>query len=96
MILPKGVLLRAIHLSVCGDFAGGCPFHVYLEPLENKDPRRSRLKPLLLQRPPNTWLPLMDIDFAAPFRCLSIESVLTVFALMLQVFRCLCVYVSCN
>ncbi|CAN0259089.1 unnamed protein product, partial [Ectocarpus sp. 12 AP-2014] len=63
---------------------GGCPFHVYLEHLENQDPRRSRLKPLSLQRPPAAWLPLMDIDFAAPFRCLSVQSVLTVFALMLQ------------
>lgn len=65
--------------------AGGCPFHVYLEHLENQDPRRSRLKPLSLQMPPAAWLPLMDIDFAAPFRCLSVQSVLTVFALMLQV-----------
>ncbi|CAB1099644.1 unnamed protein product [Ectocarpus sp. CCAP 1310/34] len=63
---------------------GGCPFHVYLEHLENQDPRRSRLKPLALQMPPAAWLPLMDIDFAAPFRCLSVQSVLTVFALMLQ------------
>ncbi|CAM9694268.1 unnamed protein product [Ectocarpus sp. 13 AM-2016] len=63
---------------------GGCPFHVYLEHLENQDPRRSRLKPLSLQMPPAAWLPLMDIDFAAPFRCLSVQSVLTVFALMLQ------------
>eukprot|EP00752_Nemacystus_decipiens_P018357 g16468.t1 len=63
---------------------GGCPFHVYLERLENQDPLRSRLKPLSLQMPPAAWLPLMDIDFAAPFRCLSVQSVLTVFALMLQ------------
>ncbi|CAN0496321.1 unnamed protein product, partial [Scytosiphon promiscuus] len=34
--------------------------------------------------PPDAWLPLMDIDFTAPFRCLSVQSVLTVFALMLQ------------
>ncbi|CAN0485745.1 unnamed protein product, partial [Hapterophycus canaliculatus] len=34
--------------------------------------------------PPAAWLPLMDIDFAAPFRCLSVQSVLAVFALMLQ------------
>lgn len=65
--------------------AGGCPFHVYLEPLENQDPRRSRLTPLSLHMPPDAWLPLMDIDFTAPFRCLSVQSVLTVFALMLQV-----------
>lgn len=64
---------------------GGCPFHVYLEHLENQDPLRSRLKPLSLQMPPAAWLPLMDIDFVAPFRCLSVQSVLTVFALMLQV-----------
>ncbi|CAM9440430.1 unnamed protein product, partial [Laminaria digitata] len=63
---------------------GGCPYHVYLEHLENQDPRRSRLKPLSLQMPPDAWLPLMDIDFTAPFRCLSVQSVLTVFALMLQ------------
>lgn len=58
---------------------------MYLEHLENQDPRRSRLKPLSVQMPPAAWLPLMDIDFAAPFRCLSVQSVLTVFALMLQV-----------
>lgn len=68
---------------------GGCPFHVYLERLENQDPRGSRLKPLTLQMPPEAWLPLMDIDFTAPFRCLSVQSVLTVFALMLQVGQCL-------
>ncbi|CAM9114779.1 unnamed protein product [Choristocarpus tenellus] len=65
-------------------FPGGRSFHVYLEPLEDEDPRRSRLKPITLLMPPDPWLPLMDIDFSAPFRCLSVHSVLTVFALMLQ------------
>ncbi|CAM9139007.1 unnamed protein product [Discosporangium mesarthrocarpum] len=65
-------------------FPGGRHLHVYLEPLENEDPHRSRLKPITLQMPPDPWLPLMDIDFSAPFRCLSVHSVLVVFALMLQ------------
>ncbi|CAN0181854.1 unnamed protein product, partial [Phaeothamnion confervicola] len=63
---------------------GGRNFHVYLEDLENEDPRMSRLKPLNLHMPPYAWLPLMDIDFSAPFRCLSIESVLSIFSLLLQ------------
>lgn len=75
---------------------GGCPFHVYLEPLENQDPRRSRLKPLTLVTPPDAWLPLMDIDFTAPFRCLSVQSVLAIFALMLQVRNSSRVGVSCE
>jgi hypothetical protein len=63
---------------------GGRGFHVYLEPLEGGDATKSRLKPLSLSLPPFTWLPLMDIDFSAPFRCLSVSSVLSVFCLMLQ------------
>ncbi|CAM9232899.1 unnamed protein product [Chrysoparadoxa australica] len=63
---------------------GGRRFNVYLEPLEDDDPKRSRLKPLNLYMPAYPWLPLMDIDFSAPFRCLSVANVLALFSLMLQ------------
>jgi DENN (AEX-3) domain len=55
-----------------------------LQALQAAGEGRSRLKPLELLMPPYPWLPLMDIDFGAPFRCLSVPCVLAVFCLMLQ------------
>jgi DENN (AEX-3) domain len=39
---------------------------------------------LVLSAPPSAWLPLMDIDYTAPFRCLSVANVAAVFGLVLQ------------
>ncbi|CAN0117344.1 unnamed protein product, partial [Phaeothamnion confervicola] len=40
--------------------------------------------PMELSMPPYSWLPFVDIDYAAPFHCLSVAHVVAVFSLMLQ------------
>ena len=42
------------------------------------------MAPITLELPPERFFPPMDLDFAAPLRCLSVENVLTVFSLLLR------------
>ena len=45
--------------------------------------QHSSLPPIILSHPALCDLPSMDLDFLAPFRCLSIPNVINIFALML-------------
>jgi len=67
---------------------GGRPFHIHLEtpkfiggPLSGSG---FSLAPIALALPPRRSLPPMDLDFNAPFRALSLPSVLNIFALLMK------------
>jgi hypothetical protein len=66
---------------------GGRPFHIHLE-TPNLNAMHSSsgfsLAPIALALPPHRSLPPMDLDFNAPFRCLSVFNVLNIFSLLLQ------------
>lgn len=49
----------------------------------------SSLTPIKLQLPDARSLPLMDLDYEAPFRCLSLDNVLKIFVLLLMEERLL-------
>lgn len=49
----------------------------------------SSLTPITLQLPDARSLPLMDLDYEAPFRCLSLDNVLKIFTLLLMEERLL-------
>ena len=58
--------------------------HIHLD-LRLHDPvESSSLTPIALRLPDARSLPLMDLDYEAPFRCLSLDNVLKLFALLLM------------
>jgi len=62
---------------------GGRPFHVLLDGALISQTSRA-LKAIKFDLPPRKAFPHMDLDFAAPLRCLSVELTLAVFALLLR------------
>jgi len=65
---------------------GGRPFHIHMETpnlLAMHNSTNFSLAPIALALPPPRSLPPMDLDFNAPFRCLSVVNVLNIFALIL-------------
>ena len=63
---------------------GGAKLHVHLDgSLMHAPDHSSSLPPIILSQPALCGLPGVDLDFLAPFRCLSIRNVLNIFALML-------------
>lgn len=62
---------------------GGRPFHVVLDAAlisASSKPMGS----IAFSLPPPRFFPLMDLDFACPLRCLSVDVMLAVFTLMLR------------
>jgi hypothetical protein len=62
---------------------GGRPFHVVLDAALIA-PTSRPMKPIIFKIPNHRFFPLMDLDFAGPLRCLSVDIMLTVFVLMLR------------
>jgi hypothetical protein len=68
---------------------GGASLHVLLDgSLMESTPRNGRgfassLPPICLSNPKWNTLPGLDLDFLAPFRCLSVRNVLDIFSLLL-------------
>jgi hypothetical protein len=62
---------------------GGRPFHVTLDVALISHTSKS-MAPIEFALPGAYSFPLMDVDFAGPLRCLSVEHLLAVFALMLR------------
>eukprot|EP01035_Chromulina_nebulosa_P019425 gene19425-25303_t len=62
---------------------GGRPFHIILDAALISSTSRS-LAPIIFQQPHKAFFPLMDLDFSAPFKCLSVDNIVAVFALMLR------------
>lgn len=62
---------------------GGRPFHVVLDAALIA-PTSRPMKPVVFKMPSHRFFPLMDLDFAGPLRCLSVDMMLAVFVLMLR------------
>jgi hypothetical protein len=62
---------------------GGRPFHVMLDSALISNTSRP-MAPIVFELPVARYFPHMDLDFAGPLRCLSVDHLLTVFALMLR------------
>lgn len=62
---------------------GGRPFHIHLDAALITSSSRA-MTPIQFDLPPSRFFPHMDLDFAGPLRCLSVEKVIAVFTLMLQ------------
>ena len=62
---------------------GGRPFHVALD-LHLISPSSKPMPALVFDLPPRCFFPLLDLDFSAPLRCLSVENMLAVFTLLLE------------
>jgi hypothetical protein len=62
---------------------GGRPFHVMLDAALISSTSRA-MTAIMFDLPHSRFFPFMDLDFAAPLRCLSVDHVLAVFALILR------------
>jgi hypothetical protein len=72
---------------------GGRPFHVVLDAalisVQSKP-----MSPVIFHLPPPRYVPFVDLDFAGPLRCLTVDSMLAVFTLMLREAKI--VFLSCS
>lgn len=57
--------------------------NIHLDLGLNDRVENSSLSPIKLQLPHARSLPLMDLDYEAPFQCLSLDNVLKIFTLLL-------------
>ena len=81
--VPLEYFVSALVGRVPVPMAGGRPFHVTLDAaLVSKSSRT--LPPIVFDLPHAQNFPHMDIDFAGPLRCLSLDHVLAVFTLLLR------------
>ena len=71
------------HLPTCTHHTGGRPFHVTLD-ISLISYTSKPMKPIEFSLPSANSFPLMDVDFAAPLRCLSVENLLLLYTLMLR------------
>ena len=62
---------------------GGRAFHVTLDVALISHTSKA-MAPIEFQLPSPSDFPLMDVDFAGPLRCLSVEHLLAVYTLMLR------------
>jgi hypothetical protein len=62
---------------------GGRPFHVVLDAALISQTSRA-MPPVIFDLPSRFFFPPMDLDFAGPMRCLSVENMLALFYLLLQ------------
>eukprot|EP01034_Spumella_vulgaris_P022474 gene22474-28602_t len=62
---------------------GGRAFHVMLDSALIS-PTSRPMAPIVFELPVARYFPHMDLDFAGPLRCLGVDHLLTVFALMLR------------
>ena len=62
---------------------GGRAFHVTLDVALISHTSKA-MAPIEFQLPSPSDFPLMDVDFAGPLRCLSVENLLAVYTLMLR------------
>eukprot|EP00605_Chrysophyceae_sp_TOSAG23-4_P000418 GSChrysophyteH1.ASY1.ANO1.474.1 assembled CDS len=83
MPLPLEYFVACLVAQVPTPMEGGRPFHVLLDSALISPTSRA-LKPIKFVLPDRKSFPHMDIDFAAPLRCLSVELVLAVFVLLLR------------
>ncbi len=81
--LPLEYFVSAIVAQVPSPIEGGRPFHVLLDSALIAPTSRS-LKAIKFDLPSRMSFPHMDLDFAAPLRCLSVELVLAVFVLLMH------------
>lgn len=72
---------------------GGRPFHVVLD-AALISVKSKPMSPIIFQVPPQRFFPLMDLDFAGPLRCMSVDVMLAVFLLMLREAKL--IFISCS
>lgn len=88
---PIEYFVAAVVQCIPRPIDGGRPFHVVLDSGLVSSKSRT-LSPIIFDRPPSRFFPPLDLDFSMPFRCLSLENITAVFALLLReakiVFLC--------
>jgi hypothetical protein len=81
--LPLEYYVSCLVAQVPSPMEGGRQFHVLLDGALIAPTSRA-LKPIKFDLPVKKGFPHMDLDFAAPLRCLSVELVLAVFVLLMR------------
>lgn len=85
------VYLCVLFMQVPVPMEGGRPFHVLLDAAMISSTSKS-MAPIIFDVPRTYFFPHMDLDFAGPLRCLSVDNMLAVFMLLLNeekvVFTC--------
>lgn len=91
MVCPIERFLTSTVAKVPLPLSGGRPLHIVLDAALISIMSKA-MAPISLELPSERSFPPMDLDFAAPLRCLSVENLLTVFCLLLReekiVFLC--------
>jgi hypothetical protein len=82
-ICPLEYFITSVVSKVPLPCDGGRPFHIVLDAALIA-PTSRPMKPIIFKVPSLRSFPLMDLDFAGPMRCLSVDLMLAVFVLMLR------------
>jgi hypothetical protein len=83
MDCPLEHFVAAVVSRVPLPFPGGRTFHLVLDAALIAESSKC-MQPISLSLPPRAFLPVMDLDFTAPFRCLSLDNIFAVFCLLLR------------
>lgn len=83
LLSPLHYFISSIVGSIPLPYEGGRPFHLVLDAALislNSKP----MPPIVLELPSSTSFPVMDLDFASPLRCLTVQTLLALFTLLLK------------
>lgn len=83
IVCPIEEFIVSVVAKVPLPLAGGRPYHVILDDALIS-PNSKSMAPIVFDMPRDRFFPLMDLDFAGPLRCLSVENLLNVFCLLLR------------
>lgn len=92
-VCPLEHFISAVVHQVPLPVEGGRPFHVVLD-AALISVHSKPMSPIIFNLPPARFFPTMDLDFAGPLRCLSIDCMLAVYTLMLREAKL--VFLSCS
>ena len=80
---PLEFFISSVVAQIPMPIEGGRPFHLQLDAALIASSSRA-MAPIRFEVPPVRFFPHMDLDFAGPLRCLSVDKLLALFSLMLQ------------
>jgi hypothetical protein len=83
IVCPLEEFIASVVARVPLPLAGGRPYHVVLDDALIS-PTSKSMSPVVFDMPRDRFFPVMDLDFAGPLRCLSVENLLNVFCLLLR------------
>ncbi len=92
-VVPLEHFLVATVAKVPLPLAGGRPYDVVLD-AGLISPTSKAMAPIRFELPPDRFFPPMDLDFAGPLRCLSVENMLTIFTLLLREVKM--IFICCS